>query len=210
MNAGILLAAGTSARFCNNLPKQLYLINNIPMISYSVDILSSTLDKLVIVTNSHCFNSIKDLVGNNVVVLINDINQRLESIKTALNFLDGQNVRNIIIHDSARPFVIQKHITDMIGLSNIFMYIQYYLPLLNGLAEIKESGYNIVDRNNYIELCTPQMIDFNLYKYMFRNYIERNIDCEILPFLNKHAVNYKMICGTHKYLRKVTTLEDIY
>jgi 2-C-methyl-D-erythritol 4-phosphate cytidylyltransferase len=39
MIVGIILAAGTSSRFKSDTPKQLYSINNKPIIEYSIDML---------------------------------------------------------------------------------------------------------------------------------------------------------------------------
>ena len=44
MNIGVILAAGKSSRFDNSIPKQLFPINNKPLINHSIDILTQTLD----------------------------------------------------------------------------------------------------------------------------------------------------------------------
>ena len=77
MNVGIILAAGESSRFNNSIPKQLYTINDKPIINHSIDILTQTLDEVIIVTNSNCFNQIK----TDKKVLINDDDDRIKSIK---------------------------------------------------------------------------------------------------------------------------------
>ena len=58
MNVGIILSAGTSSRFKNKLKqfKQLFCINEIPVLQYSITTMVNTLDKIIIVTNSKCYN----------------------------------------------------------------------------------------------------------------------------------------------------------
>ncbi len=209
MNVGILLAAGKSSRFENKTPKQLYEINNKKIISYSIDVMSECLDEIIIVTNSYCLDKIS--MTKNGTIIINDLDCRLSSIKAALNYLDNKKVENIIIHDSARPFIKKEHIDDLLISCNEFPYSQYVLKLVNGLAKKTDFGYEIPDRSQYIELCTPQAVDFSLYSYIFNKYIDSpyKVTCELLPILDKLKIKYNLIEGSLKYLRKITTIDDI-
>jgi len=47
MIIGIILAAGTSSRFNSETPKQLYSVNNKPIIEYSIDNMIDLVDKLI-------------------------------------------------------------------------------------------------------------------------------------------------------------------
>jgi 2-C-methyl-D-erythritol 4-phosphate cytidylyltransferase len=83
MNIGIILAAGNSTRFNDETPKQLYLIDDKPVINHSIDILEKFFDDIIIVANTHCSDKIK----TNHTVLINDIDNRIESIKVAIDYI---------------------------------------------------------------------------------------------------------------------------
>jgi 2-C-methyl-D-erythritol 4-phosphate cytidylyltransferase len=83
MNIGIILAAGNSTRFNDENPKQLYLIDDKPIINHSIDILSQSLDEVIIVTNTYCSDKIK----TNHTILVNDIDNRIESIKVVVSLL---------------------------------------------------------------------------------------------------------------------------
>ena len=209
MNIGILLAAGKSSRFENHTPKQLHLINDKTIVSYSIDIMSECLDKLIVVTNSDCVNKIS--IPKNATISINDFDCRLASIKAALNHIGNKDVRNIVIHDSARPFIRKEHIENLLISCNNFPYSQYVLKLVNGLARKTEAGYEIPDRSQYVELCTPQAVDYTLYSYIFNKYIDsqNRMTCELLPILDKFNIKYNLIEGSLKYLRKITTIDDI-
>lgn len=209
MNIGILLAAGKSTRFDSKSPKQLYEIDNKPIISYSIDVMSECLDELVIVSNSYCVEKIS--IPKNATIIINDIDCRLSSIKAALNHIENKEVKNIVIHDSARPFIKKEHIENLLVSCEKFLYSQYVLKLVNGLAKKTEYGYEISDRSQFIELCTPQAVDYKLYSYVFRKYIDEpnKVTCELLPMLDRLGVKYNLINGSVKHLRKITTIEDI-
>ena len=90
-NIGILLAAGTSSRFVShdNKPKQLYHINNLPIIIHSINAMINVIDQLIIVTNSKCIEEIRTLTKDytKIIILVNDVNCRLESIGVALNYI---------------------------------------------------------------------------------------------------------------------------
>jgi len=206
MNVGIILAAGKSSRFNNSIPKQLYTINGKPIINHSIDILNRLLDEVIIITNSTCYSQI---ITNNKI-LVNDVDDRIKSIKTALDYLND-DYSNILIHDAARPFITKDCINNLIESQKNNFHSQYYLPIVNGLAKINESGsWEIPNRDKYIQLCSPQITNFKLFKSIFREYIESNIYCEVLPIVSKLKYDYNLILGDDKYLRKITTINDIY
>jgi 2-C-methyl-D-erythritol 4-phosphate cytidylyltransferase len=206
MNIGIILAAGNSTRFNDETPKQLYLIDDKPVINHSIDILEKLLDDIIIVTNTHCSDKIK----TNHTVLINDIDNRIDSIKVALDYIGEKEYDNIIIHDAARPFITTDMISELLEYSKKYQHSQYYLELVNGLVRKNETGWEVAPREEFIELCSPQITDFELFKDIFTNYIETKMDCEILPVMCKLQYDYNLIKGSNKYLRKITTTHDIY
>jgi len=206
MNIGIILAAGNSTRFDNETPKQLYSINNKPIINHSIDILSQSLDEVIIVTNTYCSDKIK----TNHTILVNDIDNRIESIKVALDYIGDKKYNNILIHDAARPFITLDMISELLESSKKYQHSQYYLELVNGLAKKNDFGWEVAPREDFIELCSPQITNFELFKSIFTEYIETKIDCEILPVMCKLQYDYNLIKGNNKYLRKITTTHDIY
>lgn len=202
MNVGVILAAGRSTRFDSDIPKQLYPIDGKPIVQHSIDLLSKHLDKVIVVTNTIC----KDKINGDVI--INDTDSRLKSIKAALNQIDTCD--NILIHDAARPYINESMILELLESSNHNLHSQFYLPLVNGLAKLTTFGYKIPDRNDYIELCSPQITKFDIFKHIFNNYIDKGEECEILPVVSRFEMKYELIKGHYRYLRKITTLEDIF
>ena len=69
----------------------------------------------------------------------------------------------------------------------------------------------VVDRDKYIELCTPLCINYKLFNFIFKNYIQKEnmITYEFIPILKILNINYNFIEGHYKYLKKITTFEDI-
>jgi 2-C-methyl-D-erythritol 4-phosphate cytidylyltransferase len=84
-----------------------------------------------------------------------------------------ETVKNVIIHDSARPFIQNYHINELLESMKENVYSQYYMKLVNGLLNIKTNQF--VDRDDYVEICTPLCITptekKNEKKYMLLNII---------------------------------------
>ena len=217
MNIGILLAAGASDRFDNPISKVLYKFHNKPIIKYSTDILCEYLDEVIIVTNKDCSKNVGKLFVKNkkIKIVVNHLEKRLDSIKIGLDFITschGDSSSNILIHDAARPFISSQMIEALLVSANSYPYSQYYLELVNGLVQKTINDYTVVDREKYIELCTPQIIEYHLFNFLFRKYIypKNRVSCEILPILNRFNIASNLIQGSQRYLRKITTTDDMY
>jgi len=208
MNVAIILAAGNSSRFLSETPKQLYPINNRAVVSYSIDLLTKNFDQSVVVTNSRCYDQIKRFTP---YVLKNDIDCRLKSIEIALSFFDEtSNIENILIHDAARPFISQENIDKLFDSQQYYPYSQFYLKLINGLAKRTNSGYLIVDRDDHIELCTPQLVNYDLYRSLFNMFVKPKLTWELIPIMDTLKIEYNLIEGSLKDLRKITTINDLF
>ena len=205
---GIILAAGTSSRFASNIPKQLYVINNKCVLQYSIDSMCDLVDELIIVINK---NITFDCVAKNckITFIENNINKRKESLNKAILYIKKNinNVKNVIIHDGARPFVSKQYFENLIldNEKNNMKYSQYVLKLTNGLYKIKKKycfkSRNIgkpVKRDEYIELCTPICVSYDFLKIQKTE--------EILDSIN---ISPNFLYGNYKQLRKITTIDDL-
>ena len=181
------------------------------MLSYSVNALSD-LDQIIIVTNSKCAKTIENHRElPTIKIAINNKNCRLASIKAALNKTD-KCAKNVIIHDAARPYINKTHIKTLIKSSKTYAYSQYCLKLTNGLIRKNETNIECLDRDQYLELCTPLICDYHLMNFIFATYIDKpnREHHELLSVIDSFKIPYNLIEGTHKYLRKITTLDDIH
>ena len=219
----VLLAGGNSTRFnINNnndyCYKQLYKINDKPILLHLVELFSKLFDIIIIVTNNKCYNLINDLCKNNII-LINDIDSRLESINVAFTYIykyyykNNENIK-VLIHDVARPFIPIEYITNIIN--SKYHYNQYCLKLVNGLfINNNNNNYCSTDRDKYVESCTPIYGTFYLLYYILNNYMNigrgrgKNMSNEFIDILNLLDIKYNFIYGCYKYLKKITTIDDI-
>ena len=218
-NIGILLAGGKGIRFNERILKQLYKIKSKPIIRYSIEIMLKTLDKIIIVSNTKCVKEIEKIKNQynakereKIKIVINDIDCRLESINKGLEYIKDnyeKETLNVLIHDSARPFIKKEHIMKLLESNITYNYSQYCLKLVNGLLEKNKI---IPNRDDYIELCTPFCINFDIGYFIFKNYIvkDNRITYEFIPILDILKIDYNLIFGSQRDLRKITTITDIY
>ena len=93
----ILLSAGKSKRFKSKLNKQFLTYKNKPLFEHSLKTAldSKLFKKILIVSN-------KKIIYNNVDV-IKGGKDRQDSTQNALNYLKNKKIKNVFIHDAARP-----------------------------------------------------------------------------------------------------------
>lgn len=209
---GLVLAAGQSTRFnqqCDkSIPKQLLEISGKPLISHSVEAMRG-LDKILIVTNSECYDNIMSRYQGDSQVMVKNIGgfTRIESIYAGLmeiKRLGYQRVNRVIIHDAARPFIKKSHIDKLVACP--LPYCQYGLKLTNGLAKLSNM-IEPVDRDEYIELCTPVCINLELALFIYDRCKE--ITQEFIGILDIMDIQYEIIYGYTHELRKITYREDL-
>lgn len=211
-NILILLAGGNSTRFKNDVCKQLYTYKNKTVIEHSIDTFINNVDTIMIVVNSKIYDQIEKIInkyGTKIQILVNNVDCRLESIYTALSKID--NCKNVIIHDSARPFITPNHVKTLLNESKIYKYVQFCLNITNGLHKNNDVSYEIINRDDFIELCSPICMDFNLCKYIHTKYMckDNRISWEYLNILDIMNIDYKLINDNVKYMNKITTIDDI-
>jgi 2-C-methyl-D-erythritol 4-phosphate cytidylyltransferase len=202
MNVGVILAAGKSTRFGFDFPKQLCLVDGKPIVQHSIDTLGRHLDRVIVVTNSDCASKIQ------AEVVINDKDSRIESLSKALEIIDDCD--NILIHDAARPFITDEMVEKLLNSMEHNYHVQYYLKLVNGLSVFNGATWEIPDRENFIELCTPQITKFDYFVKEFTQQIINGNECEILPIVSRSGLNFKLLQGKLRYLRKITYSDDIF
>ncbi len=199
MIIGIILAAGTSSRFKSETPKQLYSINNKPIIEYSIDNMIDLVDKLIIVINNNIIipNLVTDTgVNSKIVILKNNINQRKATLNIAIKYIKDNfvNTEKVIIHDANRPFVTKLYFENLINSSK--KYIQYALKITNGLYNIETNLST--NRDNFIELCTPICISDSILKIQ-----------ETDEIINSIEIKPEFLFGNYNVLKKITFIEDL-
>ena len=198
-NCFIILAAGQSKRFKSNRPKQYILYKNKPIYEHSLDrVLKSGLFKHVILVVKNSF-FIKRKFPKSVKI-IKGGKERSDSSLLGLKYVKRFNVKNVLIHDAARPNFSLKMLENIL---NNLKKNKAVIPYINATDSIKynfkNTTYNLL-RKNALLTQTPQGFRYkDLFKIAITNkkkvqdegslFIDRNLK---VKFIKGENTNYKI------------------
>ena len=161
-NCFILIAAGKGKRFKSNNPKQFVNYINKPLFMHSVDkALKSKLFKSIIIVSNVPIKNIND----KSIKVIKGGKERYQSSQKALNFLKNKKIKNVFIHDAARPNFSIKLLKKLnANLKNN----KAVVPFVKTESSTKYKNGNMLqnlDRDKLIFTQTPQCFDYKtIYK----------------------------------------------
>ena len=164
-NCFIILAGGESKRFNSKIPKAYHIYKGKPLIVHSIDKAKKhkKIDKIVIVINKKHKNFIKKLNVKNIKI-IEGGKTRADSAYRALKSIKNDNIRNVILHDAARPNFSMKLLDKLMKKlkSN-----DCVIPAIQTIDSIKQKLSNKIinlKRENIYLTQTPQAF---IYKKLY-------------------------------------------
>ena len=186
-NALVILASGKGLRFGQKIPKQFYEKDGKAIINIFLSNLETDKFKYLIISidpkyieiikkSSHYLNNKKKYIFSSPGKV------RQESSFNALKKIKKNNIKNILIHDGARPFcsnnLINRILNKLKKNNNCIPYVEFSDRQINKVNKKDTKVYNIQ---------TPQGFDYNLIlkaHTKFRNY-NFSDDASLLQAMNK-------------------------
>ena len=167
MNNGfIILAGGESKRFNSKLPKPYHLYKGKPLLLHSIDKAKNynKFSKIVLVINNKHKSYIQKLKIKGINIVIGG-KTRAESAYKGLRSIKNFNIKNVMIHDAARPNFSLKLLDK---LNKELKSNDCVVPGIQATDSIKQKSLNMVinlKRENIYLIQTPQAFDYKkLYK----------------------------------------------
>ena len=202
--AFIILASGNSKRFKSSIPKQYNIYKNKPIYIHSIEkaLNSKLFNKIVLVSD----NPKRIKINDKRISVIKGGKERSDSSLLGLKFLKKFNIKNVLIHDAARPNFSIKLLKNLIkNLKNNIAVV----PALNSKDslkyKIKNKIYNLNRDNSYLTQ-TPQAFRFkDLYELAIK---QKNIITDEATFFVEADKKVKFIKGENNN-NKITFIEDI-
>ena len=199
----ILLSAGKSKRFKSKHNKQFIMYKNKPLFEHSLKIAqdSKLFNRILVVSNK----KIKKMKYKSVDVIKGGI-ERHNSTKNALNFLKNKRIKNVYIHDAARPNL---SINLLSRLKNNLKKNSAVVPYLNSENSVKYKNnikINNLNREKVLLTQTPQCFNFSELFHLYKNNKEKITDEASLYLRNNRKI--KFILGDKKNF-KITTVDDL-
>lgn len=209
----IILIAGNSTRFKKNRNKNFEILNNNPILFYSLKEFDKNkyIDNIIIAVKENEIDIVNSIIKKHrfqkKIKLVVGGNTRKESV---YNCIKQTNSDIVIIHDGARPAIKQSYI------NNCIECMDYYKGVTIGVKS--KDTIKIADSNNIVinttlrdftwVIQTPQCFDRKVLLYLHNKYINDFLtdDCSLLE---KENYKVKIIEGDYTNI-KITTNEDMY
>ena len=206
-NCFIILAGGESKRFNSKIPKSYHFYKGKPLLLHSIDKAKKykKFHKIVLVVNKKHKNLIKNLEIKGIKI-VEGGNTRAESAYKALKCVKNYNIKNVMIHDAARPNFSLKLLDR---LNKELKLSDCVIPAIQTTDSIKQKSLNKVinlKRENIYLIQTPQA--FNYKKLC---HLQNNKSAEITDDANlfvKAGKKIKIIKGEINN-NKITITSDI-
>ena len=206
-NFFIILAAGESKRFKSYIPKPYIVYKGKPIIQHSIDKAQKCkkIDKILLVINKKHKKFIKTLNVKKLKILYGG-NTRAESSYKAMQSIKKNKVKNVLIHDAARPdfspALLNRLIKELKNNKSV-------IPAIRPNDSIKFKNRNMMinlDRDFIYLTQTPQAFDYNeLYKLQNNKSSKITDDANLFIRSNKKV---KIITGENEN-KKITKKLDI-
>lgn len=178
----ILVAAGKGERLCQKIPKPFVMLNDRPMIYYSLNVLSESelIDHiLVVVAKDNIAYCQREIVEKYEFTKIDKIieggAQRQDSVYNGLKAV-LPDTDLILIHDGARPFVTHQLIEETIvsakeaGAAIVGVSPVDTIKSINGGQWIEET----LARESLVMIQTPQVFNYALLKDAYEKAYQDN------------------------------------
>jgi len=203
----LILAAGSGKRFSQNIPKQYASLFGKRILDYSIDIFNNhplISHSLIVLSNKDELFFNNKYSGTNTAI---GGDSRQVSVRNGLESLKKYNPDFILIHDSARPLVSKKLITN---LCDEVIKSNAVIPALAVTDTVKRKigkKLKTQERDNLYMVQTPQAFSFKLISHLHNKYKDKNFTDDS-ALCEEDNINVKLIAGEKNNI-KITNPEDI-
>ena len=219
-----ILTGGRGKRMGSSISKQYMMLNDRPILYYSLDSFEkSDVDEVVVVVGKNDKEYVKSEIVDKynfkkVKIITEGGAERYNSVYNGLMAIDDQmnvNINNtyVLIHDGARPFIsveiINKTIYEVMKDNAVVVGVPVKdtIKIVNNLNDIVDTP----DRSMLWQVQTPQAFLLPEIKAAYKKAIESERkdltdDSMVMETFGGHTV--KMIMGDYNNI-KITTPEDL-
>lgn len=190
MTYGVILAGGIGSRMGGDKPKQYLSVKGKPIIVYTIEkfIVSPELEKIIVLCPNQWVEHTKNLIEKHIspasdrVVVIEGGTTRNETIMNAIKFIDSEGNLNddtiIVTHDSVRPFVTSRIISENIAAAKEFGACDTVVSATDTIVEALDNQVisSIPDRSKMYQGQTPQSFNALKLKSMYESLTDEEKD----------------------------------
>jgi len=216
----VILAAGQGRRMNTSLSKQFIMLEDKPVLYYSVKAFDeSPVDEIIVVCcreqMDYCVCNVIEPYGfKKEIRVIEGGEERYDSVFRALKSIDHTDY--VLIHDGARPFISVELINEVIDMVKRSRACITAVPVKDTIKIVDEDGFitGTPDRANMWLAQTPQAFEYSsirrAYELLFK---QKESDRKIITddaMVYERFINMpiKIVKGDY-YNIKLTTPEDL-
>lgn len=211
----IVLAAGQGKRMNSAVPKQYLLIQEKPILYYTLKAFEeSFIDEIILVAGDgeeeYCQNNFVDKYNfSKVSAVVTGGKERYHSVYQALNFIQsgGKTDSLVFIHDGARPFVTEEILQRAYDAAKRNGACIVGVPVKDTIKVVGKEGIvqNTPDRATLWSVQTPQTFSY----IRIKNAYDKMIESDKLGQLNVAITDDAMVMETYGDT-KVCVVEGSY
>ncbi len=216
MNVAVILAGGKGLRLGGQIPKQMLILGDKPVISWSVDTFHKVniIDKIIIVSEKNLIDDMKSIFNKNdypkIVSFIEGGTERSDSSYNAIMSEEFKDDDIILFHDAARPFISAEIIEDIIREVRISGACGTYVPSTDTIALVNNSIVETIpDRKTVYSAQTPQGFRYHLIKkaHEFQKQIKKTTITDDVSLVYNMGFNVSVITGSSNNIKITTELD---
>src|ERR1035437_113328 len=208
----VIVAGGTGSRMNSNIPKQFLLINNKPLLFYTIDVFLKTYDDMQIILvlpKDHISKGqeIIDTYFNNSQIRICEGGRtRFHSVKNSLRLINDESI--IFVHDGARCLLTQDLIQRCYNETEKYGSAIPVITSKDSVRLLTEEGHVALDRNTVKLVQTPQTFHSKILLTAFKiDYKDKFTDEATV--VEAFGIKVNLIEGEENNI-KITTPGDMF
>ncbi len=186
MTYGVILAGGIGSRMGGDKPKQYLSVKGKPIIIYTIEKFFSVpeFEKIIVLCPKKWVEHTKNLIEKHIapaadrIAVIEGGETRNETIMNAIKFIEAEGNLDdntiIVTHDSVRPFVTHRIITENIAAAKEYGACDTVVPATDTIVEARDNKTitYIPDRSKMYQGQTPQSFNAMKLKNMYYSLTE--------------------------------------
>lgn len=220
----IILAAGQGKRMNSDVHKQYLLINDRPILYYSLKAFeNSFIDNIVLVVGKgeqeYCKKEIVEKYGiQKISAIVEGGKERYHSVAYGLRAINW-NCDYVFIHDGARPFVTKDILQRAYDTADKYGACIVGVPVKDTIKIVGVDGVvqDTPNRNTLWSVQTPQVFSFEKIKRAYDNMMTQEKNGELKLSITDDAmvmenfgdVAVSVTTGSYENI-KITTPEDLF
>jgi len=224
MNTAIIIAGGTGSRMGLEVPKQFALIEDKPVLIYTLDAFEQhpSIDSIGVVCIAGWQGILRDYADRFGIKKLDWViaggQTAQESIYNGVMYLDGKCGQDdtVIIHDGIRPLVEAAVISDVLAVCQQFGNGVTSLPYNEQIFSVDSddsfSTVSYIPRDTLRRVSTPQAYHYQTLAARYREAFEKHVGISPSSYANTMMVDLgerlHFAAGSDKNI-KLTTQDDL-